>query len=473
MSHSETGEFIHDDFLLESKQAIRLYHDFAKDLPIIDYHNHLSASDIAQNRPFRNITRAWLSQDHYKWRAMRANGIPEDFITGSAGDQEKFEKWAQTVPQTLRNPLFHWTHLELKRYFNIDRTLNELTGPEIYREANAILAKKTPAHLLQQMNVEILCTTNDPLDDLSSHMEIAKGDFGFVVLPTFRSDELFLTDATRFLSFLGKLEKIVSFEIDSLEALVSAIDSRIEFFHENGCRLSDFGVGGQLSYVQFTVKEVDRIFSKILIQENLSQMEIDKYRSFIFLHLGRKYHEKSWVQQYHLGALRNSNSRMSQLLGSDAGCDSIGDYSLSEFMSGLLDGLDKSDQLAKTIAYNLNPSQNEVFATLLGNFNGGSAPGKMQLGAAWWFLDQKDGIEKHLDTVSNMGLLSRFVGMVTDSRSFLSFPRHEYFRRILCNVLAGDVNKGLIPNDRAHLREVIENVSYANASRYFQFDLDR
>ena len=470
MSQTESGAFIHDDFLLDTKLASRLYHDYAEDLPIIDYHNHLSADDIAENMPLKNITRAWLSGDHYKWRAMRANGIPEDFITGEASDGEKFEKWAQTVPHTLRNPLFHWTHLELKRYFNIDRALNRESAIDIYRETNSILEESTPAQLLKKMNVEVLCTTNSPVEDLSSHIKIAQANFDFVVLPTFRSDELFVTEAGAFKAFIKRLSDLVSFEIKSLTHFTAAIDSRIEFFHEQGCRLSDFGMGGQLSFVDFTNKEVGLIFSRILKGEPIGQTELDKYRSFMLLYLGKKYHEKSWVQQYHLGAIRNNNSRLRKLVGTDAGCDSIGDYSLSNFLSKFLDALDHDNQLAKTIAYNLNPSQNEVFATMLGNFNDGSVPGKMQWGAAWWFLDQKDGIEKQLNTISNMGLLSRFIGMITDSRSFLSFPRHEYFRRILCNVLARDVKQGLIPDDQVMFREIIENICYSNASRYFEFD---
>jgi glucuronate isomerase len=308
------------------------------------------------------------------------------------------------------------------------------------------------------------------LEDLSSHIQIAKADFDFDVLPTFRSDELFNADPDTFTIFLDRLAQAVSFKITSLADLTAAIDRRIDFFHEHGCRLSDFGMGGQLSFVDFTDNEVDLIFSRMLKGESIGQFELDKYRSFMFLYLGRKYHEKSWAQQYHLGAIRNNNSRLKKRVGSDVGCDSIGDYSFSNFLSGFFDALDRDNQLAKTITYNLNPSQNEVFATMLGNFNDGTVPGKMQWGAAWWFLDQKDGIEKHLDAVSNMGLLSRFVGMITDSRSFLSFPRHEYFRRILCNVLARDVNQGLIPEDQGLLKQVVENICYSNARRYFEFD---
>ena len=469
MNDLRSTSFIHDDFLLESREASQLYHDYAKHLPIIDYHNHLSAEDIANNQPLQNITRAWLSEDHYKWRAMRANGVPERFITGEAANQEKFEKWAQTVPHTLRNPLYHWTHLELKRYFDIDKLLNKESAKFIYEETNSRLEELTPADLLQKMNVEVVCTTNGPLEDLSAHIKIAGDNFGFEVLPTFRSDELFALEHKSFIDFKGKLEKVVSFDIESLSDFTAAIDKRIDFFHEQGCRLSDFGMGGKLSFVSFRHEEIDKIFSNVLNGESPGTEEIDKYRSFLFIYLGKKYHEKSWAQQYHLGAIRNNNSRLREEVGNDVGCDSIGDYSLSEFLSKFLDALDRDNKLTRTIAYNLNPSQNEVFASMLGNFNDGTLAGKMQWGAAWWFLDQKDGLEKHLDAVSNLGLLSRFIGMVTDSRSFLSFPRHEYFRRVLCNVLAQDLKKGLIPNDQSLLKEIIENVCYTNARQYFGF----
>lgn len=463
-------DFITDNFLLYSEAAETLYHQYAKDLPIIDYHNHLSAKKIAENKPVKNITDAWLNEDHYKWRGMRANGIDEKYITGDSTSKEKFLKWAETVPYTLRNPLFHWTQLELKRYFNINKILQPSSAESIYEEANAVLENKTPAQLLQDMKVEVVCTTDDPTDDLRYHKAIAKGDFYTKVLPTFRADALFFIDKQDFITYLNKLENSVDFKIDSIDNLLKAIDSRIDYFDKRGCRLSDFGVGEPLKMVGFTNDEVAIIFNKKLNNKSLSTLEIDKYRSFLFLYLGRKYHEYNWVQQYHLGPIRNNNTRLVKQIGLDAGCDSIGDFPMAEFMSKLFNTLESTNQLAKTITYNLNPSQNEVFATMMGNFQNADIPGKMQWGSGWWFLDQKDGMEKQMNTLSNMGLLTRFVGMLTDSRSFLSFPRHEYFRRILCNLLADDLNKGLVPNDIQFLGKMVQDICYNNAVNYFKFD---
>ncbi len=470
MNKLNSKKFITENFLLNSKEAEILFHEYAKDLPIIDYHSHLSAKQIAENKPIGNITEAWLSGDHYKWRGMRANGIDEQYITGTASLEEKFSKWAETVPYTLRNPLFHWTQLELKRYFDIDTILQPSSAKEIYNKMNDVLALKTPAQLLEQMKVEVVCTTDDPADDLYYHRQIAKGDFYTKVLPTFRSDRLFMIEQPDFISYLKDLEACIEFSIGSFPGLLRAIDYRIEFFHQNGCRLSDFGISGAHSIVDFTIDEIIFIFDRYLNGHELSPLEISKYKSSIFLHLGKKYHEKNWVQQFHLGSIRNNNSRLQALLGSDVGCDSIGDFPMAIFMSKLFNQLDRNDQLAKTITYNLNPSQNEVFATMMGNFNTGGIPGKMQWGSSWWFLDQKDGMEKQLNTLSNIGLLSRFVGMLTDSRSFLSFPRHEYFRRILCDLIAEDLKKGLVPDDISFLGNMIQNICYNNAVDYFDFN---
>jgi glucuronate isomerase len=469
MASINTKSFITDNFLLNSKAAEILYHEYAKDMPIIDYHNHLSPKLIAENEPIKNITDAWLNGDHYKWRGMRANGIDEKFITGSATLEERFNKWAETVPYTLRNPLFHWNQLELKRYFDIDAILQPSNAKEIYEKSNAILEHKTPGQLLEDMNVEVICTTDDPTDDLQYHKQIADGHFFTKVLPTFRSDELFFIGETKFLKYVEKLSFSVSFSIANFEDLLKAIDERIAYFNAHGCRLSDFGVGVALSFENTTKEAAAAIFNKAIKDETLSQIEINRYRSYIFLHLGKKYHEFNWVQQYHLGPIRNNNTRLVQQVGLDAGCDSIGDYSMAEFMSKFFNTLNITDQLAKTITYNLNPSQNEVFATMMGNFQEGGTPGKMQWGSGWWFLDQKDGMEKQLNTLSNMGLLSRFVGMLTDSRSFLSFPRHEYFRRILCNLIAEDMNKGLVPDDIPFLGKMIQDICYNNAINYFEF----
>ncbi|WP_406685233.1 glucuronate isomerase [Seonamhaeicola sp. MEBiC1930] len=469
MDSINSKSFISDNFLLQSKEAEILYHEYAKLVPIIDYHNHLSPKEIAENKPMGNITKAWLGGDHYKWRGMRANGITEDYISGNASLKDKFLRWAETVPKTLRNPLFHWTQLELKRYFNIDAVLQPNNASEIYEKANVVLADKTPADLLKQLNVEVVCTTDDPTDDLKYHQQIAKGDFFTKVYPTFRPDNLFFIGNENFNSYIEKLSNCVGFKIESYPALVKAIDLRIDFFHENGCKLSDYGISGAFSYIKFTTTEVHTIFNKYLNGETLSETEIQKYRSSLLLHLGKKYHEKNWVQQYHLGVIRNNNNRLQELVGTDAGCDSIADYPIIEGLSKFLNALDSTDQLAKTITYNLNPAQNEAFATMMGNFNTGGVAGKMQWGAAWWFLDQKDGIEKQIDVLSNMGLISKFIGMLTDSRSFLSFPRHEYFRRILCNIIADDINKGLVPRDLKFLGKMIQDICYYNAKNYFNF----
>ncbi len=469
----KTSNFITDNFILQSEIAKTLYHDYAKDLPIIDYHNHLSPQLIAEDKPIRNITDAWLNGDHYKWRAMRANGIDEIYITGSAtSKKEKFLKWAETVPYTLRNPLFHWTHLELKRYFNIDDILQPSSAESIYESANVILENKTPAQLLEDLKVEVVCTTDDPVDDLLYHQQIANGDFYTKVLPTFRADALFFINKETFSNYLIKLSKASAIKINSFDAFLDAIDKRIAFFNEQGCRLSDFGLGEELRIVEALKDDVDEIFSKKLSGEVLVQNEVDQFRSFLFVYLGKKYHEFDWVQQYHLGPIRNNNSRLLNQIGLDAGVDSIGDFPMAEFMSNLFNKLESTNQLAKTITYNLNPSQNEVFATMMGNFQNSDYPGKMQWGSGWWFLDQKDGMEKQLNCLSNMGLLSRFVGMLTDSRSFLSFPRHEYFRRILCNLLAEDVKQGLIPNDIEFLGKMVQDICYYNAKNYFGFKLN-
>ncbi|QTD38469.1 glucuronate isomerase [Polaribacter batillariae] len=470
MNFEITNTFITEDFLLETSIAKKLYYDYAKAMPIIDYHNHLSPQRIFSNIPFKNLYEAWLAEDHYKWRGMRANGIDEKYITGSASDSVKFKKWAETVPYTAGNPLFHWTHLELKRYFNIDKILQPNTAVEIYDTANEILQNKTPQQLLTDMNVEVVCTTDDPTNDLRYHQQIAKTNSKTKVFPTFRSDNLFLIEQDNFHHYLNKLSSTVDFSITNFEDFLNSIDNRIDFFHENGCRLSDFGVGASMHIVDYTIEKVNSIFKKRLEDKELSPQEINTYKSCLFNHLGRRYHEKKWVQQYHLGAIRNNNSRLLKEVGADVGCDSIGDYNFAEPMAKLFGNLDYENKLAKTITYNLNPSQNEVFATMMGNFNTGGIPGKMQWGSGWWYLDQKDGMEKQLTTLSNIGLLSRFVGMLTDSRSLLSFPRHEYFRRILCNFLGNIITKGELPNDVVFFGKMVQDISYNNAKKYFDFD---
>jgi glucuronate isomerase len=461
--------FITDNFLLNSKEAEVLYHEYAKNMPIIDYHNHLSPKQIAENKPVGNITEAWLNGDHYKWRAMRANGIDETFITGDTSLEDRFNKWSETVPYTLRNPLFHWTQLELKRYFNIDDILQPNTAKAIYHAANTVLENKTPAQLLEDMKVEVVCTTDDPVDDLKYHKQIAEMGIYTKVYPTFRPDDLLLIEKDNFSKYLERLAASVGFSIRNLSDLFKAIENRIEYFEQQGCRLSDYGLEQVFAY-DFTEEEADVILKKRIADTEITKEEANLYASCILNKLCKMYHAKGWVQQFHLGALRNNNSKLLKQVGLDAGVDSIGDFSMAESMSKLFDTLNTSNQLAKTITYNLNPSQNEVFATMMGNFQTGGVAGKMQWGSGWWFLDQKDGMEKQLNTLSNMGLLSRFVGMLTDSRSFLSFPRHEYFRRILCDLIAEDMNKGLVPYDINFLGKMIQDICYNNAVNYFKFN---
>jgi glucuronate isomerase len=462
--------FITVNFLLQSDIAETLYHQYAKDLPIIDYHNHLSPQLISEDQPIKNITEAWLNGDHYKWRGMRVNGIEEAFITGDKTTQkEKFLKWAETVPYTLRNPLFHWTHLELKRYFNIDDILQPSTAEAIYEKANSILENKTPAQLLEQMKVEIICTTDDPTDSLEHHKTIAKKGFFTKVLPTFRPDNLILIEGDSYINYIEKLSSRVGFTITNLSELLEAVQHRVNFFNTLGCRLSDYGLE-QIYAFDFTKETADAIFQKRLSKIEITKDEANVFASYILFELCKMYHAKGWVQQFHLGALRNNNSKLLDQIGLDAGVDSIGDFSQAQAMSKLFNLLDSENSLSKTITYNLNPSQNEVFATMMGNYSEAGIPGKMQWGSGWWFLDQKDGMEKQINTLSNMGLLSRFVGMLTDSRSFLSFPRHEYFRRILCNLIAEDVNNGLIPNDIEFLGKMIQDICYFNAVNYFNFE---
>ncbi len=460
-------DFLSEDFLLENDFARRLYFDHAKDMPIIDYHNHLPPKEIAENRIFNSITEAWLEGDHYKWRAMRAFGIDEEFITGNASDQDKFRKWAETVPFTIRNPLFHWTHLELRRYFGIEELLNPDTADHIF---NCTREKLSAPHmgargLLDYMNVEYICTTDDPADDLNFHKQI-NATHRINVFPTFRPDNIYAIDNPSYTAYLAKLSELTGIEINSLDGLLEAASARIDYFHEAGGRLSDHGFE-ELYLINPSVDQAGIIFRKALESKPISKEEVKTFKMTVLLELSRMYHAKGWVQQFHLGAIRNNNQRMLRKLGPDTGFDSIGDYAQIRALSKFFDTLDATDQLAKTIIYNLNPSDNEAFATVVGNFNDGSVAGKMQFGSGWWFLDQKNGIEKQIDALSNMGLLSQFVGMLTDSRSFLSFPRHEYFRRILCNMLGKDVENGELPADESLLGGIIQNICYNNAKRYF------
>ena len=463
--------FLGDDFLLQNDIAVQLYEQYAASSPIIDYHNHLSPEDIVANRKFRNITEAWLEGDHYKWRAMRVNGVPEKYCTGNASPQEKFQAWGATVPYTLRNPLYHWTHLELKNYFGVRKLLDDKTAREIYEDCSAQLQQDDfrVQPLLSKMNVEVVCSTDDPIDSLIHHQEFAKQSSSFKLFPTFRPDKTYgMDDVRAYNIYLDKLSDVSGSSIQTLDDLLAALKKRIDFFHNNGCRASDHG----LEFLYFDAQSFSvapTLFKKIRSGKDLTTEEKLQLRCAILTHVCKCYHEKGWAQQFHLGALRNNNSRMMRTLGPDTGFDSIGDFAQAQHMSRFFDHLDSSDQLAKTILYNNNPVNNEVFATMTGNFSDGSIPGKIQFGSGWWFLDQKDGMEKQMNALSNMGLLSRFVGMVTDSRSFLSFPRHEYFRRILCNLLATDIEKGEIPEDIPAVGQMIKDICYFNAKKYFNF----
>jgi glucuronate isomerase len=463
--------FLDDNFLLQTKTAQTLYHEHAKHMPIIDYHCHLNPEDIANNRKFNNLTQIWLEGDHYKWRAMRTNGIPEEFCTGAADDYAKFEKWAQTVPFTMRNPLYHWTHMELKRPFGIEKVLNPESARSIYDEATALL--QTPEYsvrgILKKMNVVTICTTDDPIDSLEHHQKIAADDFGIKVLPTFRPDKAMAIEDAGYLTYLQKLEAASGLSISKYQDLLDALQQRHDFFHAQGGRLSDHGL--ETMYAEeYTEQEIAQIFEKALQKQALTQDEVLKFKSAMLVELALMDHAKGWTQQFHLGALRNNNTRMMRELGADTGFDSIGDFDVARPLSKFMDKLDNSNQLAKSILYNLNPSQNELYATMIGNFNDGSTPGKIQYGSAWWFLDQKQGMEAQMNALSNMGLLSRFVGMLTDSRSFLSYPRHEYFRRILCNMLGNDVENGELPaSEIAWIGQMVENICYNNAKNYFNF----
>lgn len=466
--------FLTEDFLLTTDFAKTLYHQYAKNLPIIDYHCHLSPQDIANNRQFENITKIWLEGDHYKWRAMRTLGINEKYITGNGSDAEKFEQWAYAVPYTMRNPLYHWTHLELKRYFDIDELLSPETGNNIYKTCSDKL--NTPEYytrrLLTKMNVETVCTTDDPADTLEHHQKIKKDNFSVKILPTFRPDKAYAVEnPVTYLEYLKKLELTANTEIIDFNTLLEALSKRIDFFHDTGCRLADHGLE-QLYYPNpYSTADlaINHIFHKLLNKDSLNLEEIQYFKYRTLVELGRLYHKKGWTQQFHLGALRNTNQRMLGKLGPDTGFDSIGDFSQSVALSKFLNELDSTDQLAKTILYNLNPADNEVMGTMIGNFNDGTTKGKVQYGSAWWFLDQKDGMEKQINALSNLGLLSCFIGMLTDSRSFLSYPRHEYFRRILCNLIGKDVANGELPADEKWLGKLVSDICYNNAKAYFKF----
>lgn len=463
-------QFLGEDFLLETATAQRLYDDFARDMPIIDYHNHLPPDQISDNTIFENITDIWLKGDHYKWRAMRANGVSEELITGKSDPFVKFQQWAATVPYTMRNPLYHWTHLELQRYFGITDLLSDSTAESIYRKTTAqvITPGYSTQELLKKMNVHVVCTTDDPNDDLVHHRALASTNWGVQLLPGFRPDAFIHIHKEGFGQKIATLASLTDRHIRTAGDIVEALKDRIDFFHDNGCRLSDHGLT-QVNAVSNPIHDVDATVGKKLNGEAISDSEAREYESFLVDQLARIYFKKGWTMQFHLGAIRNNNQKLMNRLGADVGCDSIGDYAQAQGLSLFLNRLDTDEQLTKTILYNLNPGDNEVFATMVGNFNDGDTIGKMQWGSGWWFLDQKDGMKDQMNVLSNMGLLSRFIGMLTDSRSFLSFPRHEYFRRILCNLIGNDVENGELPNDINWLGKMVQDICYNNAKAYFNF----
>ncbi len=465
--------FIHNDFLLTNAAAKRLYHTYAEAEPILDYHCHLPPKDVAENRQFGNLFEIWLEGDHYKWRAMRANGIDESFCTGSAAPYDKFKAWARTVPQTLRNPLFHWTHLELKRYFGVDELLNEGSAPRIWEQANAVLAgQDMRAHgILAKFKVRALCTTDDPTDDLAYHKAIAASGLATKVYPTFRPDKaMAVQQPETFNAWVERLQEVSNVEIRTYQSFLDALSNRHAYFHSAGGRLSDHGLNH--CYSSFcSEQDAAGIFQKVRGGHAASARERDQFASNLMLHFGRLDAEKGWTKQLHLNAYRSANSRALAEIGPDTGFDSIGDWKQIEHLGAYLDRLEQENALPKTVLYNLNPADNYAFANLIGSFQDGKTAGKMQYGSGWWFLDQKEAMEWQMNALSNAGLLSKFIGMLTDSRSFMSYPRHEYFRRTLCNLLGRDVENGELPEDYAMVGEMVKNICYGNAERYLGLEL--
>jgi len=465
--------FVHEDFLLSTKAARKLYHQYAAPEPIFDYHCHLSPRDIAGNRQFRNLFEIWLEGDHYKWRVMRTNGVAERYCTGNASPWDKFQAWAATVPHTLRNPLYHWTHLELRRYFGITDLLDETTAGKIWKQANEKLAtpELTAQGVLKKFNVKVVCTTDDPADNLEHHRAFAAQGHPTTLLPAFRPDKaLTVNQPADFNQWIERLAAASNVDINGLPALLAALKKRHDFFHSQGCRLSDHGMN--YCFADFcTEKTAAGIFSRARQGETVSRQEHAQFASFMMLFFGRLDAARGWTKQLHLGALRNNNTRLLQQLGPDTGFDSIGDFPQCQALATYLDRLDQENALPKTIIYNLNPADNYAFASMIGNFQDGTIPGKLQFGSSWWFLDQKEGMEWQMNALSNLGLLSRFIGMITDSRSFMSYPRHEYFRRTLCDLIGRDMESGLIPNDEKLVGPMIRNICYSNAEQYMAFPL--
>lgn len=462
--------FVEDNFLLQSTIAERLFHEYAKDLPIIDYHSHLPPDVIAKNGNFENITKLWLAGDHYKWRAQRVLGIEERFITGNASDMEKFRVWAACVPYTLRNPLYHWTHMELKNPFGIRELLNDANADKIYRVTEEQLkeASFTPKGLLNNFNVEMVGTTDDPLSSLDDHQIIAQSSFNVKILPSFRPDKIFgISNGDVYRAYILELEQASGISIKNLDSLLAALQHRVDYFHERGCRIADHGLS-YMPTITYSMKSVEEGFQKVLHGDDTNAGEFqDIFTGYVLHALCRMYAAKNWVQQFHLGALRNNNTRKLSELGADTGYDSIGDYAQAVNLSTFLNALEEEEVLAKTIIYNLNGADNDVFAAMTGNFQSEGIRGKIQFGSGWWFMDQLHGMTDQMNSLSNIGLISCFVGMLTDSRSFLSYSRHEYFRRLLCNMFADDIKKGFLPHDIEWTGKIVKDICYFNAKTYF------
>ena len=464
-------QFMDENFLLETETAQELFHNHAAKMPIIDYHCHLIPEMVANDHKFKSITELWLGGDHYKWRAMRTNGVDERYCTGKdTTDWEKFEKWAETVPYTFRNPLYHWTHLELKTAFGIDKLLSPKTAREIFDECNEKLMqpKFSARGLMRHYHVECVCTTDDPVDDLRFHKQTRESGFEIKMIPAWRPDKAMNIEKPDFVDYVNKLAEVSGVSINTFKDMVDALQKRHDFFAENGCRLSDHGIE-EFYDEEYTDSQIETIFAKAMNGQQLAEQEVRQYKNAFLTVCAEMDNDADWTQQFHYGAIRDNNTLMYNQLGPDTGFDSIGEFNTARAMSRFLNKLNMRGKLTRTILYTLNPCANEVIATMLGNFQDGSCPGKIQFGSGWWFNDQLDGMTRQMNALSVLGLLSRFVGMLTDSRSFLSYPRHEYFRRLLCNLLGNDVEKGLLPNDMESLSRMVEDISYNNAKNYFKF----
>ena len=466
-------KFMDDNFLLKNETAVRLYHDYAKQMPIIDYHCHLSPKEIYENKTFKNITEIWLYGDHYKWRLMRSNGIEEELITGSASDYEKFMAWARTVPMTIGNPLYNWTHLELQRFFGIYDLLDEESAPHIWEKVNTLLNSEGfgARDFISKSNVKVVCTTDDPTDSLEYHLKLKEEtNFAVKVLPSFRPDKALEINRDTFQQWIAALQAVSGVSIESYQDFLEALESRVRFFDSVGCKVSDHAID-QMMYADTTKEEAAVIFNQALQGNKVSIEDEKKFKTFTFKFLGKLYSELDWAMQFHINALRNNNSRMFEEMGPDTGWDSINDESIAKPLSKLLNLIERESGLPKTIIYSLNPNDNNTIASMIGNFQGGGIPGKIQFGTAWWFNDTKDGMIQQMKSLSNMGLFSRFIGMLTDSRSFLSYTRHEYFRRIVCSQIAEWVENGEVPNNIEFLGSIVQGICYQNAKEYFGFEL--